>query len=854
MNKNNVLYQVSSHWDREWYMQFQGFRFYLEKMISKLLDDLDSGKIPYFNLDGQTIVLEDYLEICPHNRERIEKHIKEGRLTIGPWYVMPDELLVSGESLIHNLLTGEAVAKEFNTTTHKFGYINDVFGHIAQMPQIFNGFGIDSVYLGRGVGNKEADYTNFLWYSPDGSKCYSCKQVYSRLKKTFENSDDKAKVLRDALTPSDPQVPVTVLNYTNDHTFTDENTYEFCQMLENTDDANVVKGIDKLSEFLKPYEDKLPTEKGELIRTAQTSKDFSAVTHSISSYYPLKRDNDICENMIYSVLAPVMVMSDIWNIDILKNYYHLACRYLLKNQPHDSICGCSIDKVHKDMLYRYSQVKAIGDVVTSYFNNSIKSENPDGTLKLTVMNFDIHKKAMPVIAKIVFPSDWESVYENKPYYKKINTFSIVDADKNNIAYQILKIDRNVPEYNMQEERLTDIYTVAFPAKLNAFGATDYYIEPAEKPAIYPKEFSDIKLGAENKHLIFAINPDGSVNLTDKKTGKTYENLNTFTDDGDCGNGWFYTKTEFGESIVNSQGSPCTIETVHQGPVFYSYRITKLMTVPKTVNYDDYSRSPETVELKIVTEVSLNGDDDKLVFNTTVYNNAESHRLRVHFPTEIAGETYKTSQAFAFTQRLRGVTQRGITSFEPEPYEKSTGGIVGVEGADASLSFIGINGLHEAGVSKDGTISVTLFRSVGKMFHETNPENCQLQGEMNFEYALTFENRNASLLNMQRDMANPPYCITSENGNSKSASLIDCDNPDIVLSIVKPSADGDNIVLRVYNPDDCCKTGKITLNFDFKNIYEAFMSEEVKEKCNAKDNKIDISLKPYEIKTYTINKG
>ena len=126
--------------------------------------------------------------------------------------------------------------------------------------------------------------------------------------------------------------------------------------------------------------------------------------------------------------------------------------------------------------------------------------------------------------------------------------------------------------------------------------------------------------------------------------------------------------------------------------------------------------------------------------------------------------------------------------------------------------------------------------------------------MNFEYALTFENRNASLLNMQRDMANPPYCITSENGNSKSASLIDCDNPDIVLSIVKPSADGDNIVLRVYNPDDCCKTGKITLNFDFENVYEAFMSEEVKEKCNSVNNKIDISLKPYEIKTYTINKG
>lgn len=845
----NILYQVSSHWDREWYLQFQGFRFYLVKMVSKLLDDLDNGKIAYFNLDGQTIVLEDYLEICPEDRERIKKHIKEGKLAVGPWYVMPDELLVSGESLIHNLLLGKSVAADFDCSTQKLGYVNDVFGHIAQMPQIFNGFGIDSVYLGRGVGGAHQNYTNFMWYSPNGSKCYSYKQVYARFKKKFDCAKDKTEVFLNEIQPLDTEVPVTVLNYTGDHAFIDENTYEFEKCISRASDENVIAGIDRLSEFLKPYEDKLPKENGELITTAEKSDCFSAVTHSISSYYPLKKENDECENLIYSKLAPIMVMSEISGIDIRKKFYDIACRYLIKNQPHDSICGCSVDKVHKDMLYRYSQVKSIVDVVSTYFSDSVSIVGND-MLNFTVFNFDIHKKSGPIMVDIEFPKEWSCVYENKNYYKKTNMFSILDSDGREVFYQILKIERDVPKYNMQEEKFVDVYTVAFDANLNSFGTTTYKIVPADKPAIYPKVCSDIKLGAENKYLSFEINADGSVNLTDKKSGKVYENLNTFTDDGDCGNGWFYTKADIGESIISSTGSPCTIEIIHQGPIYYRYRITKLLEIPKTLSYDNYRRSEEKITMKIVTEISLNGDDKKLLFDTTVYNNAENHRLRVHFPTGISGNTYKASQAFCFVERQRGVDEKGIVSFEPEPYEKNTSGIVSVVNGEESLSFIGANGIHEAGVSKDGVISVTLFRSVGRMFHETNPTFCQLQEDMNFKYALSFEKDNSTLCNMQRDMNVPLYSISDMCINTKS-SLIEADNNGVVLSIVKPSLYGNNVVLRIYNPSEIVAETKIRIDFEFKNIYEAFMSEEKISDCDVEENKFFVKLNPYEIKTFII---
>ena len=109
------FYQLSTHWDREWYKPFQGFRYYLTEMVDGLLEALENNEIETFSFDGQTIVIDDYLAIRPENEQRIRKLIKEGRIKIGPWYVMPDELLVSGESIIENFLVGHKTAEKYGT-------------------------------------------------------------------------------------------------------------------------------------------------------------------------------------------------------------------------------------------------------------------------------------------------------------------------------------------------------------------------------------------------------------------------------------------------------------------------------------------------------------------------------------------------------------------------------------------------------------------------------------------------------------------------------------------------------------------------------------------------------------------
>jgi len=169
-NRKNVIIVSHTHWDRAWYVTFQEFRARLVRLVDRLLKILaEQSDYRVFMLDGQMAVLEDYLEVRPHRQNEIETLCKQGRLKIGPWYVLADEFLVSPESLIRNLMLGHRMGETFGGVS-KIGYVPDGFGHISQLPQIFRGFGINNTIFWRGLG-EEGEYlgTEFLWKAPDGS-------------------------------------------------------------------------------------------------------------------------------------------------------------------------------------------------------------------------------------------------------------------------------------------------------------------------------------------------------------------------------------------------------------------------------------------------------------------------------------------------------------------------------------------------------------------------------------------------------------------------------------------------------------------------------------------------------------
>ncbi len=157
------------HWDREWYRTMQAFRARLVDAIDQLLDLAAGDPELRFVLDGQTIVLEDYCAIRPDREPLVAEHIAAGRFAVGPWYVQPDSLLPSGESLVRNLLIGRRTARRFGACS-LVAYVPDSFGHPAQLPQLFRGFGLDGFVYWRGNG-AELDRLGprWRWRAPDGS-------------------------------------------------------------------------------------------------------------------------------------------------------------------------------------------------------------------------------------------------------------------------------------------------------------------------------------------------------------------------------------------------------------------------------------------------------------------------------------------------------------------------------------------------------------------------------------------------------------------------------------------------------------------------------------------------------------
>ena len=131
--------------------------------MAEILDMLEHNQdYPCYVLDGQSVVLEDYLSAVPQNKERIANLVAQGRLKIGPWYTQTDEMVVGGESIVRNLLYGKLDCDKFGSRM-MIGYLPDSFGQSAAMPKILKGFGIEKSLFWRGYSQRLGiDKSEFL--------------------------------------------------------------------------------------------------------------------------------------------------------------------------------------------------------------------------------------------------------------------------------------------------------------------------------------------------------------------------------------------------------------------------------------------------------------------------------------------------------------------------------------------------------------------------------------------------------------------------------------------------------------------------------------------------------------------
>ncbi|MEO6866834.1 MAG: hypothetical protein ABI200_02315, partial [Gaiellales bacterium] len=368
-----------THWDREWYRSFERFRMQLVGVVDRILQVLDSDpRFATFVLDGQTIVLEDYLAIRPEEEPRIRRLVGAGRLEIGPWHVLPDEFLVSGESLIRNLLEGRRIAARFGQPL-AVGYLPDPFGHIAQLPAILRGFGIDNAIFSRGMGDEHARVGNeFRWESPSGvdvlalvqGSPYTSGYCNAELLGRGNSVDDSVGYERVAdLIPhlaAHGHTDALLLAAGCDHETIQQQLPEIVERLaELMPDASVnITGLDAYVASVRAAERRL-TQNGQALERFRGELRGSLHAPILSSIFsariPLKQDNDRIQALLERHAEPLLAVAVAAGVrpqrDVLPFLRH-AWRLVLENHPHDSIGGCSIDLVHREMPARTIRAEA----------------------------------------------------------------------------------------------------------------------------------------------------------------------------------------------------------------------------------------------------------------------------------------------------------------------------------------------------------------------------------------------------------------------------------------------------------------------------------------------------------------
>ncbi|HEY3578371.1 MAG TPA: hypothetical protein VGK68_10350 [Gaiellaceae bacterium] len=352
-----------THWDREWYLPFEQFRLRLGAVVDGVLDTLERDpSFTSFTLDGQAIVLEDYLEVRPENAGRLQVLLDAARLEVGPSYVLPDEILVGGESLVRNLLLGRSACRRFGVEPSSAGYLPDSFGHPAQLPQILAGFGIRTLLFSRGLGDAIDDVGVVFRWRAGPSEVVACQMLphydnFARLT-WYHDAVERVRAIVERFGDllREAGQDEIVLASGSDHLPVEPELPEIISGLERAFDAPF--RIGRYDDYA-PARDELPLYEGELVG----SRLQNVLRGVNSARIYLKQANERVESRLLSIETAAALRTLREHAPYPAADLRLAWRDLLRNHPHDSICGCSCDEVHRDMLVRYEQLDRTLDFV-----------------------------------------------------------------------------------------------------------------------------------------------------------------------------------------------------------------------------------------------------------------------------------------------------------------------------------------------------------------------------------------------------------------------------------------------------------------------------------------------------------
>ncbi|HKN13846.1 MAG TPA: glycoside hydrolase family 38 C-terminal domain-containing protein [Candidatus Binatus sp.] len=759
----HLYFVVHTHWDREWYQPFQRMRARLLTMMDKMLAQLESGALPCFHFDGQTIVLEDYLEVRPDSARRIAKLVKAGKLQIGPWYLLADSFLASGEALIRNLEIGTRIARRFGKCAET-GYLPDQFGHAAQLPQILSGFGLKAAVTFRGVG-REVNHNRFIWEALDGSALFTVFLPFGYFNGASIPTDSAdatiARVNEIAAREREFSggAPILVMNG-NDHAEPDVAVFE--RLKEAAGRALFTAEVGTLDEYMARLAE-LPVDGTPRVRGELRSPARSNLTPGVSSSRAWIKQRDFQNSYLLERIAdPLAALASLSSrADDLTALLEVAWRTEIQNHPHDSICGCSIDQVHQDMRYRFDQAAMIGEIVARRASNAVLATRNGGDPAIAVFNPTFARRALvtgetevedphasyvamdsdgcriPVaidIARLARPFEIElkgadfkgliagaqvmGQYVNRFELERdgdnrfdlrmfVSRSAAGDLDPNDFRRRILEVpDEAIVRIRATAAARAQITFVA--DALTQAGFSLYRLVRSDEPAAGTPASAPGGESIENEY--FRLSPSSrGLKIDDLKNNQALEIY--FEDDGDRGDE--YNFDPVADSAAISKPASLAARVIEHGTVKSRIALSSVLNLPSALTKDRSARAAETVEVPIQLTATIYAGLQRVDFDAEIDNRARDHRIRIALSTPIAASESLSDTNFGIVRRSIDPTEpAGVTEdiYPTAPHRTFTA----VQSAELSAAMMS-RGIYETEARRDAggtTILLTLLRCVG----------------------------------------------------------------------------------------------------------------------------------------------
>jgi mannosylglycerate hydrolase len=878
-----------THWDREWYLPFARFRQRLVALIDELLDSPPERSA--FLLDGQAVVLEDYLAVRPDREGELRTLLARGALEAGPWFVLADELLTSGEALVRNLLAGARSVRSRGGTPVSVLYCPDSFGHPADLPTLAVGFGFPLIILWRGLGGPAWPTGDaFRWRAPGGARVLvhhlppAGYEYGANLSTDETHARARWRALRELLGARARTNALLMLNGA-DHHARQSRLDDAVDTLARVAHPDRVRPS-ALREFAAAFVEgaasvaDLPDIHGEL----RFSPGYTwTVPGTWSSRTYQKRRNARIERRLTREAEPWAAIAAARGGGTRAPLLRAAWRRLLECHPHDTLCGCSTDDVARlaDARFAFADAEARGivsdaildlvrhDPATAHvtpglWRPQVLVRNPTarsrgGIAEVEIVRFLAHEPVGP-------GSGGASIEER--------TLPPPMLDGGRVPLQVLertaRSDRiESPRHYPDNDRVDVAKCVAWVEEAPGYGIVALPVvdaislDVARPTPLRASPVHATSQALDNGIIRVSLGEAGDITMKSVAHGQTWARVIRFEDVGDAGD--LYTHSPIRPRIDNARLVDSRL--THSGPLRGELRTRFALDLPASSTRR--GRSQDLVRQHVDVTLTVDMGSPFVRIGVRGVNRARDHRLRIMFATGVTHGTTLADAMFAPVKRDQPVQPDGTKALELVPPTAPLARWVSRIGTTQGMTLIS-DGLAECEVMADGGIAVTLVRSVGALSRNDLPERpghagwptptpgAQLFGRYAAGFALLPHGPPTEDLVTTIECAADDALLPLGGATLRSATTaiepvagLSLDGDGVRFLACKDSEDGKWTVLRCVNVTTRTATASWWCAWPVREARLSRLDEEPGEALPVRDSVVGVALAPSEVVTVLV---